>query len=264
MLNPFQEKDLAKINKKILSGFILYKLSNKHKIIGRCEQLSQPPQTPPIEKKQDDSVKEIAEALRDATSQLRAIINDLTNPLLRVSLQSQAQQSNIQPQSGNQSRSQQVVNSETIQQTSKNLQSPNEEIELKESIQKIQTEKQPEKIIRKEVIKTGEERREKIETTNVFKLLSLVSDLYMLPKEFFEQAIDAMKSLGYLTQQEADATKKLLNVMIMAGDKGLTPNESLALVALMLNELSGENNELVKDSLSKIVINKLKRQEEVR
>ncbi|MDP8003725.1 MAG: hypothetical protein RAK17_06035, partial [Caldisphaera sp.] len=99
--------------------------------------MSQPPQTPPIEKKQDDSVKEIAEALRDATSQLRAIINDLTNPLLRVSLQSQAQQSNIQPQSGNQSRSQQVVNSETIQQTSKNLQSPNEEIELKESIQKI-------------------------------------------------------------------------------------------------------------------------------
>jgi len=246
----------------MLSGYILYKLSNKYKIIRRCEPLSQSPQNAPQnnpeQKNEESSVKEIAEALRDATSQLRAIINDLTNPLLRVSLQSQAQQSNIQQQANNQPKSQQPIISESLHQEEMAKQVSHENLISKEIAQKPQVMKQSEEVIKKE------EKKEKIETTNVFKLLSLVSDLYMLPKEFFEQAIDAMKSLGYLTQQEADAAKKLLNVMIMAGDKGLTPNESLALVALMLNELSGENNELVKDSLSKIVINKLKRQEEVR
>ncbi|MEB2792916.1 MAG: hypothetical protein G5Z42_02170 [Caldisphaeraceae archaeon] len=208
----------------------------------------------------ESSVKDVAEALRDTASQLRAIINDLTNPLLRVSLQSQSDVNEGQYKANQASQTKQASQQEEAQGLNPSLITHEERIEHKQIM--------PQKMQEKAYVKEEERVEKKVETkkdkSTIFKLLSLISELYMMPKEFFEQLIDAMKSLGYLSQEEAEATKKLLNVMIMASNKGLNPSESLALISLMLNEVSGENNELIKNSLTEIVINKLKRQEEAR
>ncbi|MCE4608374.1 MAG: hypothetical protein F7B61_05395 [Caldisphaeraceae archaeon] len=208
----------------------------------------------------EDSVKDVAEALRDATSQLRAIINDLTNPLLRVSLQSQSEVNEGQYKINQTSQTKQTSQQKEAQRSNPSSATQEEKAEHKQVT--------PQKVQEKVYVKEEERLEKKVEAkkdkSTIFKLLSLISELYMMPKEFFEQLIDAMKSLGYLSQEEAEATKKLLNVMIMASNKGLNPSESLALISLMLNEVSGENNELIKNSLTEIVVNKLKRQEEAR
>ncbi|ESQ25338.1 MAG: hypothetical protein JCHSAcid_08950, partial [uncultured Acidilobus sp. JCHS] len=103
-----------------------------------------------------------------------------------------------------------------------------------------------------------------VSVEKVMKLLSLFADMSMLSTDFFENVVKALGSLGVLSEGERDALVYLLNTIKLGIDKGLSPQEVISLLAILFSEAGVSNDDVIRGGLAKMILSKLRRQEESR
>jgi hypothetical protein len=198
--------------------------------------------------------------LRDAAAQLRSIIDSLNNPMAAIAanaMQSQ-QAAPQQPQPKEQRRQ------EAVQEAGPT--GPEEAVET------VRPQPRPE-------LARGEARAQPtapleaarrsvaMPMTNVervMRLLSLFADMNILSNDFFENVVKAMSSLGVLSDGERDALVYLLDTMKLGVEKGLSPQEVVSLLAIIFSEAGVDNDEVIRSGLAKVIVSKLRRQDESR
>ena len=198
-----------------------------------------------------EELTEVARMLRDAAAQLRSIIDSLNNPLAAIA--ASAMQSQPQARQGSPSRAQAGVAGRA-------------------EAQRPLTEEQPSEVkaaapLTVAPFQAGEPRQaayQGVSVEKVMKLLSLFADMSMLSTDFFENVVKAMGSLGVLSEGERDALVYLLNTMKLGIDKGLSPQEVISLLAILFSEAGVSNDDVIRGGLAKMILSKLRRQEESR
>ena len=198
-----------------------------------------------------EELTEVARMLRDAAAQLRSIIDSLNNPLAAIAVS--AMQPQPQARQESPSRAQAGVAGRA-------------------EAQRPLTEEQPSEVkaaapLTVAPFQAGEPRQaasQGVSVEKVMKLLSLFADMSMLSSDFFENVVKAMGSLGVLSEGERDALVYLLNTMKLGIDKGLSPQEVISLLAILFSEAGVSNDDVIRGGLAKMILSKLRRQEESR
>jgi len=198
-----------------------------------------------------EELTEVARMLRDAAAQLRSIIDSLNNPLAAIAVS--AMQPQPQARQESPSRAQAGVAGRA-------------------EAQRPLTEEQPSEVkaavpLTVAPFQAGEPRQaayQGVSVEKVMKLLGLFADMSMLSTDFFENVVKAMGSLGVLSEGERDALVYLLNTMKLGIDKGLSPQEVISLLAILFSEAGVSNDDVIRGGLAKMILSKLRRQEESR
>jgi len=198
-----------------------------------------------------EELTEVARMLRDAAAQLRSIIDSLNNPLAAIAVS--AMQPQPQARQESPSRAQAGVAGRA-------------------EAQRPLTEEQPSEVkaaapLTVAPFQAGEPRQaasQGVSVEKVMKLLGLFADMSMLSSDFFENVVKAMGSLGVLSEGERDALVYLLNTMKLGIDKGLSPQEVISLLAILFSEAGVSNDDVIRGGLAKMILSKLRRQEESR
>jgi len=198
-----------------------------------------------------EELTEVARMLRDAAAQLRSIIDSLNNPLAAIA--ASAMQPQPQARQEPPSRAQAGVAGRA-------------------EAQRPLTEEQPSEVkaaapLTVAPFQAGEPRQaasQGVSVEKVMKLLGLFADMSMLSSDFFENVVKAMGSLGVLSEGERDALVYLLNTMKLGIDKGLSPQEVISLLAILFSEAGVSNDDVIRGGLAKMILSKLRRQEESR
>lgn len=216
-------------------------MSEQQKPQGQQQQVAQGP----------EELTEVARMLRDAAAQLRSIIDSLNNPLAAIAA------SAMQPQP------------QASQEPSSRAQAG---AAGRAEAQQPLTEEQPSEVkvaapLTVAPLQVGELRQaapQGVNVEKVMKLLSLFADMSMLSTDFFENVVKAMGSLGVLSEGERDALVYLLNTIKLGIDKGLSPQEVISLLAILFSEAGVSNDDVIRSGLAKMILSKLRRQEESR
>ena len=235
------------------------------------EQQGQQPQQRAGEGVSSEMV-ELAEALRDAAAQLRSILDNANNPLALVALGAMQSQQPPNPQgqpqqaggAGAAQQAQPPVRAAGRQAAGAGEAPPAQAPEPAEAISPLVEEARraapalppPPPPPRREVGGASVER--------VLRLLSLFADMNLLPSEFFDNVVKAMGSLGVLSEGERDALLHLLNAVKFGVDRGLSPQEAMSLLAVILSEAGVDNEDAIREGLMRVILSKLRRQEESR
>jgi hypothetical protein len=193
----------------------------------------------------------VARMLRDAAAQLRSIIDSLNNPLAAIAASAMQPQPQARQESPNRAQAGVAGRAEA---------------------QRPLTEEQPSEVkaaapLTVAPLQIGGPRQAASQGVNVekvMKLLSLFADMSMLSSDFFENVVKAMGSLGVLSEGERDALVYLLNTMKLGIDKGLSPQEVISLLAILFSEAGVSNDDVIRGGLAKMILSKLRRQEESR
>jgi len=198
-----------------------------------------------------EELTEVARMLRDAAAQLRSIIDSLNNPLAAIA--ASAMQPQPQARQEPSSRAQAGVTGRA-------------------EAQRPLTEGQPSEVkvaapLTVAPLQVGGPRQaasQGVSVEKVMKLLSLFADMSMLSTDFFENVVKALGSLGVLSEGERDALVYLLNTIKLGIDKGLSPQEVISLLAILFSEAGVSNDDVIRGGLAKMILSKLRRQEESR
>ncbi|ADL19866.1 hypothetical protein ASAC_1461 [Acidilobus saccharovorans 345-15] len=215
----------------------------------------QRPQEAPTE------LRDVAEMLRDAAAQLRSIIDSLNNPLAAIAanaMQSQ-QAAPQQPQPREQHSQEAPQEAKRAEQEDVVRPQPRPEATSTEVVKA-----QP---MASQAVGPSRAAAPVIPVTNVervMKLLNLFADMNILSNDFFESVVKAMSSLGVLSDGERDALVYLLNTMKLGVEKGLSPQEVVSLLAIIFSEAGVDNDEVIRSGLAKVILSKLRRQDESR
>ena len=239
------------------------------------EQQGQQPQQRAGEGVSSEMV-ELAEALRDAAAQLRSILDNLNNPLALVALSAMQSQQAPNPQE----QPQQAGGAGAAQQAPPPARAAGRQVAGAGEAPPVQA---PELVKEaagpKEAISppAGEARQvapalpppprreaRGAGVERVLRLLSLFADMNLLPSEFFDNVVKAMGSLGVLSEGERDALLHLLNAVKLGVDRGLSPQEAMSLLAVILSEAGVDNEDAIREGLMRVILSKLRRQEESR
>lgn len=217
----------------------------------------QPPQGASTE------LRDVAEMLRDAAAQLRSIIDSLNNPLAAIAanaMQSQ-QAAPQQPQPREQHSQGQEAPQEAKRAEQEDVVRPQPRPET------TSTEVVKAQPMVSQAVGPSRAAAPVIPVTNierVMKLLNLFADMNILSNDFFESVVKAMSSLGVLSDGERDALVYLLNTMKLGVEKGLSPQEVVSLLAIIFSEAGVDNDEVIRSGLAKVILSKLRRQDESR
>ncbi len=198
-----------------------------------------------------EELTEVARMLRDAAAQLRSIIDSLNNPLAAIAVSAMQPQPQARQESPNRAQAGVAGRAEA---------------------QRPLTEEQPSEVkaaapLTVAPFQAGEPRQaasQGVSVEKVMKLLGLFADMSMLSSDFFENVVKAMGSLGVLSEGERDALVYLLNTMKLGIDKGLSPQEVISLLAILFSEAGVSNDDVIRGGLAKMILSKLRRQEESR
>jgi len=199
-----------------------------------------------------EELTEVARMLRDAAAQLRSIIDSLNNPLAAIAASAMQPQPQARQESPNRAQAGVAGRAEA---------------------QRPLTEEQPSEVKAAApltvapLLQIGGPRQaasQGVSVEKVMKLLGLFADMSMLSSDFFENVVKAMGSLGVLSEGERDALVYLLNTMKLGIDKGLSPQEVISLLAILFSEAGVSNDDVIRGGLAKMILSKLRRQEESR
>jgi hypothetical protein len=233
-----------------LESFLLRKVT----LTRGCAAMSE--QQKPQEQQQQvaqgpEELTAVARMLRDAAAQLRSIIDSLNNPLAAIA--ASAMQPQPQARQESPSRAQAGVAGRAEAQRPLTEEQPSEvKAAAPLTVAPLQIEGP------RQVASQG------VNVEKVMKLLSLFADMSMLSSDFFENVVKAMGSLGVLSEGERDALVYLLNTMKLGIDKGLSPQEVISLLAILFSEAGVSNDDVIRGGLAKMILSKLRRQEESR
>ncbi|MFP3081015.1 MAG: hypothetical protein RXR09_05815 [Acidilobus sp.] len=220
-----------------------------------------------------EELTEVARMLRDAAAQLRSIIDSLNNPLAAIAVS--AMQPQPQARQESPSRAQAGVAGRAEAQRPLTEEQPSEVAGVagRAEAQRPLTEEQPSEVKAAApltvapLLQIGEPKQaasQGVSVEKVMKLLGLFADMSMLSSDFFENVVKAMGSLGVLSEGERDALVYLLNTMKLGIDKGLSPQEVISLLAILFSEAGVSNDDVIRGGLAKMILSKLRRQEESR
>lgn len=212
----------------------------------------------------DQGVKELAETLRDAAAQLRAILDNINNPLAAVAAAGLAQQASQQPQATERGAQRSGVEAQGAE--GPRTPAPDSGRATPEALGEAQLPPEAHALpeLRRPAAPAAPARGPSKDFLRVLRLLGLFSDMNVLPPEFFDNVVKAMGSLGIISEGERDALLYLLNTVKMGVEKGLTPQEVMSLLAVIFEEAGVDSNDMIKDGLMKVLMSKLRRQEDSR
>ena len=209
-------------------------------------------------------MRELAEALRDAAAQLRSILDNVNNPLALVALSAVQSQQTTHPQE----QPQQAGGAGAAQQAQPPARAAGRQaaraVEAPELAKEVISPPVGEARQAAPALPPPQPREARVGAERVLRLLSLFADMNLLPQEFFDNVVKAMGSLGVLSEGERDALLHLLNAVKLGVDRGLSPQEATSLLAVILSEAGVGDEDAIREGLVRVILSKLRRQEESR